>query len=51
MYIIIIKTSLNVEIADGANENFKQLVLASGTRSLPPLSIRLLSQSEDVWSH
>ena len=37
---------LNMEIADGTNENFSQLVLESGTRSLPLPAIRLLSKSE-----
>ena len=40
------KLLLNMEISDGTNENFSQLVLESGTHSIPLPSIRLLSKSE-----
>lgn len=40
------KLLLNMEIAEGKNDSFNRLVLASGTCSLPPPSTRLLSKSE-----
>ena len=40
------KLLLNMDISDGTNENFSQLVLESGTHSIPLPSIRLLSKSE-----